>query len=201
MYSIDWEEQWRLHARNFKGDGFVHLDFPAKNIKLAPGPGFGDLSHPTTRLMLQVMEPRVAGKQIVDIGCGSGVLTLSSIGMGASSAIGIDIELDAVVHAQKNSLLNNLENKISFYHSDNYFVPNHWANCIVMNMITSEQKIAWKHYIDIFRDARELIVSGILVAEKEKYLLEVGQKGWRLSDSLEEGEWCAIHLLALQASQ
>ncbi len=56
---INWEEQWQIHGMDFK-DGLIHVNLEefgasAITLNLKPGPGFGDLSHPTTRLVLKLM--------------------------------------------------------------------------------------------------------------------------------------------------
>jgi ribosomal protein L11 methyltransferase len=95
---IDWVDQWETHGQGFK-DGFIHLDVNdfgyetnEKSLLLQPGPGFGDLSHETTRLVLGMMAELVEGKEILDIGCGSGVLSLVAMRMGAVGVIGVDID-------------------------------------------------------------------------------------------------------------
>src|SRR5262245_847391 len=133
--SVDWAQQWAEFAPHFEnGLSTVSLD-PYENLKLAPGAGFGDLSHPTTRLMLQVMKSRSDGQIVLDIGCG--ILTLAASRMGADHAHGIDIDPLALEHAEKNQTLNHLEG-VSFSYT--------WKKnptLVLMNMIYSEQEVAW----------------------------------------------------------
>ena len=72
-----WDQQWELFAPQFK-EGKAHIDLTdygvCKTLQLYPGPGFGDLSHPTTRLVLQLMKPHLQQRLAIDIGCGSGIL-------------------------------------------------------------------------------------------------------------------------------
>src|SRR3990172_3771542 len=80
MNEINWMEQWEQFAPNFH-DGYAHIDlsrFGAETpVRLKPGPGFGDLSHPTTRIMLELVGKRLKKRPLIDIGSGSGILTLS----------------------------------------------------------------------------------------------------------------------------
>jgi len=158
---IDWNEQWALHAPHFK-NGLAHVNLqdyggPDKQFCMRPGPGFGDLSHPTTQLMLHLM-PKQITSPVIDVGCGSGALSLAAKLRGASEVFGIDIDGDAIIHARKNAKQNNLDCTFGKTYAKSFKHP-----LILMNMISSEQKVAWislpewEHYT--------LIVSGIPVEE------------------------------------
>ena len=116
--SIDWNEQSALFSPFYK-DGHIEIDLCSygKNItlRLLPGEGFGDLSHPTTQLMLEALPPYIGGKRVLDIGCGSGVLTLASQMLGSFSSVGVDIDPKAIEHAYNNLNLNRLSG-ITFFH-------------------------------------------------------------------------------------
>lgn len=82
--TIDWEAQWETHGHNFQ-NGCVNIDLSScgksNQLRLQPGSGFGDLSHPTTRLMLNMLAESINHQTVVDIGCGSGILTLAAAAM------------------------------------------------------------------------------------------------------------------------
>ena len=88
----------------------LHLPF-----RLKPGGGFGDLSHPTTRLMLRMLAQIVAKQDVIDIGCGSGILSLAAAALGSPKVYGIDIEQEAVEHSRNNAIFNNLSEKILLF--------------------------------------------------------------------------------------
>lgn len=179
--SVDWNEQWASFAEDFR-DGKAHIQIKDQTLLLAPGPGFGDLSHPTTHLMIQMMEPLVEGEAVIDIGCGSGILSLAALLMGAKSAIGIDIDEGALIHAKNNAKLNHLG--ASFEKS----LPEDLEGGIfLMNMIVPEQKefspSRYNH------QAKLWIVSGIMVREFEKYLIVVEKWNWNLISQHEHLGW------------
>jgi ribosomal protein L11 methyltransferase len=82
-------------------------------VELDPGGGFGSGGHPSTRLLLQELATRIGGgERILDVGCGSGVLGLSALALGASSAVGTDIDAAAVEATRANAVLNGLERRM-----------------------------------------------------------------------------------------
>ena len=158
---IDWHEQWALHAPDFHA-GFVHVK--PFGFKLKPGPGFGDLSHPTTRLMLEMLPSKIS-LPVVDIGCGSGVLSLAAHFAGAPKVYGIDIDEGAITHAKENATLN----KAPLFFGK--ALPEIPKRCLVlMNMISSEQCVAWESQKALHPYVEEMIVSGIPLEERDRFL-------------------------------
>jgi ribosomal protein L11 methyltransferase len=192
--AIDWEAQWANHGWNFY-EGKIHLDlnqFSSKEgiLLLQPGPGFGDLSHPTTRLVLRLMEKFISNTLVIDIGCGSGILTLAAIGMGASFAYGVDIDSQALEHALLNVRLNHLENKCQFcLPSALSLQPIQEPVLMLMNMILTEQQEAWKSLPILHPISGKWITSGIREEEKEEYLRQTTAWNWQLLEEAKEEEW------------
>lgn len=202
---IDWEAQWAAHSVGYR-KGYVHLDlhdYTVGNILLKPatiqlkaGPGFGDLSHPTTRLVLRLMANRVPGKHVIDIGSGSGILSLAACAMGASFVEGIDIDPAALIHARENSRLNGMEKQISFFLIDDYEMTEGVnSKVILMNMIQSEQQQAWTSLSMLHACAKSAITSGILSEGRDSYLELMKTWGWRLVEEAEEEGWLAFCFL------
>ena len=193
---VDWGLQWVEHAPDFK-DSTVQIDLSKYTerqlplLYLKPGPGFGDFSHPTTRLVLSLMAEQVEGKKVVDIGCGSGILTLAALLLGAQEAIGLDIDPDALVHAEENRSLNQLPQAV-FMLTEDYRGSQGEPLVVVMNMIRSEQKIAWASLPALHSVPGTLFTSGVLVSERDTYLSECAQRGWKLLHEVSEGDWMAF---------
>ena len=92
--SAAWSEHHRHHAPGL--------------IELGHG-GFGSGHHPTTRLIIEELVERVRlGGRVLDVGCGSGVLALSALALGASHAVAVDLKPEAVLAAERNADLNDL---------------------------------------------------------------------------------------------
>lgn len=182
---INWEEQWQLFAPGFK-DGALPLKFKEIEVRLLPGPGFGDLSHETTQLMVEYL-PKVIQETVIDIGCGSGILSLGAKALGAKNVIGIDICEEALDHARKNAAFNNLP--ITFCTAKDF--PG--ANCgtLLLNMIYSEQQQAWNSLPSLHNFKGNLVISGLL-EEHQQTALQFWS-GWRFVQSVSKGKWHLIH--------
>ena len=178
---IDWEEQWANHAPNFR-KGKAEVVLPSgKLFELVPGPGFGDCSHATTRLMLEMMDGEIEGRNVIDVGCGSGVLSIAAHHMGAKSITSIDIDPLAIEHTRKNAKLNGAKISTDF----RSFPKN---PLILLNMITSEQEVALASLPPL--PSATLITSGILETQLESYL--TSHPKWRLLTKRENEGWLAL---------
>ncbi len=191
---IDWESQWAAHGHNFH-DGYVHVDLTSlrestPHLHLEPGPGFGDLSHPTTRLVLRMLAKYLKKQTVVDIGCGSGILTLAAAAMGAPTVFGIDIAVEALEHATQNAKLNLLEQQCHFcLPPDFVWKLNSQPIIVMMNMIQSEQQIAWSSLPVLHGQPGLCLTSGILKEEREEYLTLTSSWGWPLHEEMEDSGW------------
>ncbi len=82
-------------------------------LEFDPGGGFGSGEHPSTRLLLEELVARIAGgERVLDVGCGNGVLGLSALRLGASSAVGVDIQGRAIEATRRNAALNGFERRV-----------------------------------------------------------------------------------------
>lgn len=178
---IDWEQQWVNHAPNFL-NGYLLLEIANKTLRLKSGPGFGDHSHPTTKLVLKLMTPHVNNRNTFDVGCGSGILTVAAVALGAKHVWSIDIEPQAMEHTQQNVALNNYQDKVTVTPS----LPKVNNPLALMNMIWSEQKQAWPQ-------ADEFITSGILNTQRDDYIKWIQEQGYTLRDELADDIWLAFH--------
>jgi ribosomal protein L11 methyltransferase len=203
LEEVDWTSQWSLHGSNFY-EGLAHIDLTpyflnnckeSSIIKLKPGPGFGDLSHPTTRLVLSMMGGVVKDRHIIDLGCGSGILSLAAAAMGASSVCGIDIDLEALKHARDNAKLNHVENRVNFFEPKEFSKT--WEKresyTVLMNMIWIEQCQAWPELAPFYPFIETILTSGILKEQEKKYIEHCQRWNWSLVKKQQEEAWLGFH--------
>jgi ribosomal protein L11 methyltransferase len=129
---------------------------------------------------------------VIDIGCGSGILTLAALKIGALRAVGVDIEEDALSHSRENARLNHLQSRARFVRENALEVVGS-SPLILMNMISSEQRVAWESQAPLHSLSCTLITSGILTSQREAYLdFTATQWGWKVIEERVEEEWMAF---------
>ncbi len=190
---IDWQDQWGSEDSTIIIDLKEYSNNSENGFLMTPGPGFGDLSHPTTRLALKMMAPLVHGKYVIDLGCGSGVLSFAAMKFGAQGVCGIDIDVEALRHAKKNALLNEHGDSISFkLPGEGVDIPKDASVLLVMNMIYKEQEQAWNSLPEVHALKMDCITSGVLKQHQKLYLSLCEKRGWQLVDSRVEDKWCGF---------
>lgn len=203
LEAVDWKQQWQLHGMDYH-DGYVHVDLAKfgckssqlKDLKLKPGPGFGDLSHTTTRLVLEMMGDVVKDQYVLDIGSGSGILALAAFAIGAKDVFGVDIDSEAIEHARNNADLNGMADHVKFGFAKDFKVPRDLEHLVIlMNMIQTEQEEAWASLKFVHGLKLECLISGILVEERELYLAKVAEWDWECTRQIEREGWLGMHFI------
>ena len=120
----DWVREWMDHFHPMQFGERLWIcpswrDVPnpdAVNVMLDPGLAFGTGTHPTTALCLQWLDGLdLAGKTVVDFGCGSGILAIAALKLGAARVIGIDIDPQAIQASRDNAERNGVADQIELY--------------------------------------------------------------------------------------
>jgi len=141
----------------------------AVNISLDPGAAFGTGSHPTTRLCLQWLEANLAQaakSAVLDYGCGSGILAIAAMKLGAASAVGVDIDRLAVDAARYNARQNAVS--IEFFTTDN--VLDAVADITVANILANPLKVLAPLLASHSRSGGSLVLAGILDHQAEEVI-------------------------------
>ena len=164
----EWERAWRLYHKAFRiGKNIVVCPLGQKFIptasdvlvRLDPGLAFGTGFHPTTAMCLEELESRVlAGSKVLDLGCGSGILSVASERLGAGEIIAMDIEEQAVRASKKNIGLNDLGEKIKVIQGT---LPNERLNKVDILVANISAKVL----IELARPMTSILApEGILIA-------------------------------------
>jgi len=156
-------------------------------ITIEPGMAFGTGRHESTRLMIKLMrEIEFTGKSVLDIGCGSALLSLYARLKGAKHVFAVDNDLDAVLSAQKNVLLNETSG-IEVVCADLMDVSGRY-DIVVANLDIRTFAFSSGHIMGLLKKKGTLIVSGIIGREKREALrlfipwepvIEVRKNAWR----------------------
>ena len=120
----NWMESWKQHYKPILvGERLVivpaWMESPDPNriaIKIDPGMAFGTGTHPTTQLCLELMEKEFLDRHpssVIDVGCGSGILSIAALKLGARSALGVDIDAGSIVNARENANANQIGDELT----------------------------------------------------------------------------------------
>lgn len=141
----------------------------AVNISLDPGAAFGTGSHPTTRMCLQWLEENlvpVAHSSVLDYGCGSGILAIAAMKLGAAHAIGVDIDRQAIDAARYNAR----QNAVAIEFSTTDKILDAVADITVANILANPLKMLAPLLAAHTREGGSLVLAGILDAQAEEII-------------------------------
>jgi ribosomal protein L11 methyltransferase len=177
---------WRRHRRAV-GDIVLALD---------PGMAFGTGLHPTTRLCLAGLEPladdgRLAGAHVLDVGCGSGILAIAALKLGAASAAGVDTDPIAVeatlANARRNGLAGRLRARVG-----SLPIGDPPADVVLANLIAGVLVPLAPLLRDELRSGATLLASGIFVDREIEVREAFVAAGLALTGRSMEGDWVAL---------
>lgn len=166
----DWERAWMkdFHAMQFGKNLWICPSWQtppqpdAVNIMLDPGMAFGSGTHATTSLCLQWLEQaELRDKTVIDYGCGSGVLAIASILLGARQAIGVDNDPQAVIATVDNSARNKLDDSIiaAFLPEQ---LPSIQADVLLANILCAPLLELAELLTSLVKPNGDIVLSGIL---------------------------------------
>ena len=142
-------------------------DSAAINIELDPGVAFGTGSHPTTQLCLQWLEGHVTpGASVLDYGCGSGILAIAALRLGAGRVVGVDIDPAAVLAARDNAE----RNRVQATFIDVSETLSIEADILVANILSNPLKMLAPALSRHVRPAGIMALSGVLAAQAEEVM-------------------------------
>lgn len=192
----DWNALWRDHFKPRKVGAKVVLvptweTFEAEPgdlvITLDPGQAFGTGDHPTTRLCLELMqELNLSGQDVLDVGCGSGVLAIAAKGLGAGYVKGSDIDPLAVEIARENGSLNRVD--VHFEAGDGFLEARKW-DVVLSNIISATLIRLSPQAAEAVKPGGIWIVSGIIEANWPEVQKSAEGWGFELVEHRMEDGW------------
>ncbi|WP_281559875.1 50S ribosomal protein L11 methyltransferase [Thalassomonas sp. RHCl1] len=171
----DWEREWmdNFHPMKFGERLWICPswrevpDENAVNVMLDPGLAFGTGTHPTTALCLAWLDGLdLEGKTVVDFGCGSGILSLAALKLGAKKVIGIDIDPQALQASLENAKRNQVEDRLELYLPKDQ--PKLQAEVVVANILAGPLRELAPTITEFVAQDGLLALSGVLENQAEE---------------------------------
>ena len=139
---------------------------PLFTVFVRPSMGFGTGHHPTTRLVLRALQKLpLENRTVLDIGCGSGVLAIAAVRLGARSAVGLDIDPDALENARENAELNGVGDRVQFEQGDFRDMAFH-GDIALANLTGTLVERSAEKLVSLVEPHGWLVVSGFMESEK-----------------------------------
>jgi ribosomal protein L11 methyltransferase len=206
----DWSKSWKEHWHP-EPVGDLFLINPAwmkppvterKVLMLDPGAAFGTGAHATTQLCLESLEMRLSGVEtapvVADIGCGSGILSIGALLLGAGRAYAVDTDLLAVQATLENCALNDLS-------PDRFQVQQGSLDTLIQDLAEPVDGILCNilaevildlvpHLSEIAKPTTWGILSGILLDQSKLVADTLEQHGWVVATLWRRKEWCCLNI-------
>ncbi|MGL4926359.1 MAG: 50S ribosomal protein L11 methyltransferase [Plesiomonas shigelloides] len=195
----DWEREWmdnfhpmRFGQRLWICPSWREVPEPeAVNVMLDPGLAFGTGTHPTTALCLEWLDGLdLVGKTVVDFGCGSGILAIAALKLGAARAVGIDIDPQAITASRDNAERNGVSDRLELYLPKDQ-PQDLLGDVVVANILAGPLRELAPLISVLPKSGGHLGLSGILESQAES-VADAYREKCVLDPIAEREEWCRI---------
>lgn len=165
-------------------------------IQIDPGMAFGTGTHETTSLCLKMLERYLgenpAAKKVLDVGCGSGILSIGAALLGCADVLGVEIDEDAVKVAEANVALNQVQDRVRIMRGNLIEGIDFKADVLVANLMADLVITLAERAGAHLEKGGVFLSSGILLEKKDKVSAAIEAAGFEIIEIAEDGEWCAI---------
>lgn len=194
-----WQETWRdnfkpLDIGSFKliGNWEEGYDKDPKIIRIYPGMAFGTGQHETTQLLIEKLETMgLAGKKVLDAGCGTGILSIVAERLGAASVFGFDIDPDCKENMELHLEMNETSRTKLAIGTVDDFEPGKY-DLILANIIIAVLKQIWPTLKEQLAPGALLLSSGILREQEEDAVQTLTGLGFQVGEIQRRGDWITI---------
>lgn len=159
-------------------------------LTLDPGLAFGTGTHPTTALCLEWLASHdLTGKTVIDYGCGSGILAVAAILLGANIAHAVDIDPQAITATQSNALKNNVQDKIKCYLPEQFYPFQ--ADIVLANILAKPLIDMSEQICALLVSGGQLVLSGIL-REQAESVISAYQQNINFNPLIQQEDWIRL---------
>lgn len=159
-------------------------------VWLDPGLCFGTGTHPTTAMCLEALDSlSLSGRSVIDYGCGSGILAIAALKLGAARAVAVDIDDQALLAARTNAIRNGVSAKLETQPVE---APLSAADCVLANILAGPLIELAAVLAAACKPGGRLILSGVL--DSQAAAVEAAYSpGFDILHVVRRDEWCCIH--------
>lgn len=203
VHEEDWANEWKKYFKPVKVSERIVIvpsweKYEAKNndeviITIDPGMAFGTGTHPTTVLSLKALEKYIQkGDIVLDVGSGSGILSIATSLLGAEHVYSYDLDEVAVKSTKANRDLNHLTDKISVSQNDLLKNVQQKANVIVSNILAEILLLLIDDAWNNLYDGGYFITSGIITKKQKLVETKLKEKGFKIVETKTDDDWVSI---------
>ena len=205
-WSLSWKQHWQPDP---VGNGLLilpaWLEVPPEHgerlvIRMDPGSAFGTGSHPTTRLCLEALEQAPPVEALVaDLGCGSGVLGLAALGLGATAVVAADTDSLAVRATGDNRELNGragdqLKVSLGSVEALQELLEGRRADLLLCNILAPVIEALAPGFDSLVAPEGRALLSGLLVDQAPRLEQVLGDLGWRVTARGSQARWGLLEI-------
>ncbi len=199
----DWKDRWKEYFKPAHITDTIVVkpsweEYEARRgeqiIEIDPGMAFGTGTHPTTKMCVKLLEKYIDSSEdsVLDLGCGSGILSIASVLCGSEKVTGVDIDPEAVKASIENVKKNAMSDVIKILEGDITKGLGFSADIVAANLI-AELVIKMSRDISKHLSGKKIFISsGILIEQEDKVVSSLKESGYKILEITEEDEWCAI---------
>ncbi len=164
-----------------------------KVLSIDPGAAFGTGTHATTSLCLQILEEHInKDSTVLDIGCGSGILAIAGVLLGAKSAVGVDIDAQSVKVAKDNAVINDVASKTEFLVGNLADKITDKYSVVCANIVADVILMLLENVEDFMTEDGILITSGIINIRKDDIIDGFKKFGFEILEEHNKDNWYAF---------
>ena len=206
MRDEDWENNWKQYYKPIEvGKKLLIVpeweEVPASEgrtiLRLNPGLIFGTGAHPSTRMCLEAMETLAPqAEKVLDLGCGSGILAIAALKLGAKTAFGCDIDEKAPAIAMENAAMNGVENRLTVLAGDatadealRERMGKREYGIVFLNIVADVIIRLCRDVPEWMKPDGTLIVSGVIDGRENEVQAALESAGFRVKDHRRLGDW------------